>query len=135
MNTEIQNGTVARHCKPSTLVDYKPKPACFALRVQEQELSIYLLDYFQESTERERVSQVKLLMERQGFKFGVTSTFATLDVVQSKQYIFAEIAQHIIYRQTGKPPHCSIFHQYVNDLVIAKLLAKCVMQCYPVKQL
>ncbi len=134
MDAEIQSGTVARYCKPSTLENFKPKPACFSLRAHERELSVYLLDYFQEPTEKENVVKVKELMETQGFKFGSTSTFVTLDIAQSKHYIFTQVAQHICYRQTGKPPHYSIFHQNSDDLIIAKLLAKCVNHCYPVKE-
>lgn len=137
MTIEIQCGTVARHCKPSTLDAGQPKPSCFTLRKDkdERELSVYLLDYFKNPTEIANVIAVKQLMEKQEFKFGLTSTFATLDIEESKRYVFAEIAQKIIYQQTGTPPHCSLFHQYHDDLLIAKLLSKCVKNCYPVKQL
>ena len=137
MTTEIQGGTVARHCKPSTLDAGQPKASCFTLRKDrdERELSVYLLDYFRNPTEKENVIAVKQLMEKRGFKFGLTSIFATLDIDESKRYILAEIAQKIVYRQTGTPPHCSLFHQYHNDLLVAKLLSKCVKNCYSVKQL
>ncbi len=135
MDAEIRAGTVARYCKPSTLENFKPKPACFSLRAHERELSVYLLDYFQKPAEKENIVKVKELMEIQGFKFGATSTFVTLDIAQSKHYIFTQIAQQIYYRQTGKPPHCSISHQDSDDLIIAKLLAKCVKRSYPVKEL
>jgi hypothetical protein len=59
-------GNVARYCKPAT-IDKKrnrPLPAAFALRKDkgETDLSVYLLEYFRNSCEKDKVKSVKEYM-------------------------------------------------------------------------
>ncbi len=64
--TEIQTGTVARYCKPSTLdEDHYPTDSSFQLRKERNEkyLSVYLLEFFKRVTEKEKVFDVKTEME------------------------------------------------------------------------
>jgi len=136
MAEEILHGTVVRYCKPCTIGSKVPTYFCFKLREGETYLSVYLLDYFEKSSEQEKVMAVKQFMENKKFQCKPSGVFATLDVYESKQKIleFIEQAQAISYHAEGLP-HCGISHEYYDDLVIAQFLSECVVQCYPVKEL
>ena len=90
--TEIDNGTIVRYCKPSTLDEQrKPCGSSFALRthINEKELSIHLLDYFNNPSEKEKVKAVKEWQKN--FNFNTNALFATLDIKESQDYIFNKI--------------------------------------------
>jgi len=144
--TELQTGTVARYCKPSVLDEEgNPLYTCFGLRETEKYLSIYLLDYFKKPTEPENITEVKLEMERKGFKLKPRGIFAVLDIEESKAHLRETIesngrtfnSETISYRELNLP-HCGIFLDYHKDLTVAALLfvhlQKSIKKCYPVKQ-
>lgn len=133
MSEEILQGTVVRYCKPMTIDSKIPTFYCFQLREGESYLSVYLLDYFEEPSEQEKVVAVKQFMESKKFQCKPTGVFAALDIEKSKQKIFESIAQSISYHAEGLP-HCGISHEW-EDLVIAQFLAECITHCYPVKKL
>ena len=116
-----------------------PKSSAFERRTGEEYLSVYLLDFFQKPTELENVIEVKKYMTEGGFKCKKKGSFAVINIEQCKKYIFEkmeekeEISDEISFREKNLP-HCGIFHD-AEDLLIAKLLAKCVINNYPVKNL
>ncbi len=130
---EIKNGYVTRYCKPSSLNNGVPDSSAFRRRSGEQYLSVYLLDFFQKQTELENVIEVKKYMTERGFKCKQNGFFAAINIDQSKEYIFEEMASEISFLEK-KLPHCGIFHE-ADDLLIAELLAECVINNYPVKNL
>lgn len=130
---EIENGKVTRYCKPSSLESGVPKSSAFERRTGEEYLSVYLLDFFQKPMEVENVIEVKAYMTRRNFKCKPNGCFAVLDLEQSKEYILEQISAEISFREKNLP-HCGIFHD-AEDVLIAKLLAKCVCSNYPVKNL
>lgn len=93
--TEIQTGTVARYCKPMTLDENKsPTDASFRLREREKSLSVYLLDFFNRTTEKEGVIDTRDYMaEKTGFKLKPSGVFALLDIKESKEHIFQVISE------------------------------------------
>lgn len=130
--TEIDNGTIVRYCKPSTLDEQrKPSASSFALRthINEKELSIHILDYFNNPSEKEKVKAVKEWQKN--FNFNTNALFATLDIKESQNYVFNKILEKISYIEMGLP-HCGIFHQSYSDLGISELLSQCVKNTYPV---
>ncbi|MDY6783981.1 MAG: hypothetical protein SW833_15785 [Cyanobacteriota bacterium] len=134
--TEIQEGRVGRYCKPTTLENGIPISSAFAKRVKDTYLSVYLLEFFQRQTEEENITEIKNYMsEQRRWKFSPNGCFAVFDIQQSKTYIFEEESLEIFYRDQGLP-HCGLFHDNSgNDIVVAKLLAKCVQTTYPIKNL
>jgi len=133
---EIEMGNVARYCKPSTLDEYgNPQGSSFKLRPNRNEkgLSVYLLEFFGRNIEKENVSEVKKEMERKNFSLKKSGVFATLNIQDSKSYIFELISEQISYREMNLP-HCGIFHEN-DDGVISDLLAKCVQSHYSVNDL
>jgi beta-N-acetylglucosaminidase len=130
--TELNKGTVARYCKPSTLNEQcNPNASCFQKREKESYLSVYLFEHFKKSTEQEGIAEVKKEMEKGNFKLKSSGKFAVLDIEQSKNYIFTQISELISYKALNLP-HCGIFYEY-DDLVIAELLSQCTKKHYPVK--
>ena len=127
---DIQTGTVARYCKPSTLDEQgKPTSSSFQLRLpKEKYLSVFLLDFFSDPTEIEKIEQVKIEMQRKGFGLKKTGLFSTLDIEESKKYISNLISQQISYKELNLP-HCGIYHEN-DDLVISVLLSCCIKNCY-----
>lgn len=83
MAEEILHGTVVRYCKPMTIDDKVPTYFCFQLREGESYLSVYLLDYFEQQSEREKVVAVKQFMESKKFQCKPSGIFATLDIEES----------------------------------------------------
>ncbi len=135
--TEIQTGTVARYCKPSTLDEnHYPTDSSFQLRKERNEkyLSVYLLEFFKRVTEKEKVFDVKTEMEKKNFVFKQSGVFALVDIEESKKYIFQKVSEIISYKELNLP-HCGIFHEYHEDLIIAELLSQCVKASYRVKSL
>ncbi|VXD17925.1 conserved hypothetical protein [Planktothrix serta PCC 8927] len=132
--TEIETGNVTRYCKPRDLEKGIPKSSAFQRRIERDEkyLSVYLLDFFDQETEVEKIREVKAYMEK-SFTCKSNGSFAVLNIQQSKEYILEEISSEIFYREK-KLPHCGIFHD-ADDLLIAKLLAECVQNNYPLKNL
>ena len=128
--TEIHKGTVARYCKPSTLDERGiPTSSSYLLRIpNEKYLSVYLLDFFSESTELDKISKVRSEMQRKGFKLKKTGLFSTLDIEYSKNYVASVISQQISYKELNLP-HCGIFHEH-DDLVISELLSHCTKNRY-----
>ncbi len=128
---ELDKGTVARYCKPST-IDEKGQPTSSSYQLRkpnEEYLSVYLLDYFSSPEESDAIKNVAHVMTNKGFKLKKTGLFSTLDIVGSKLYIEQMISQCISYRSLNLP-HCGIFHDY-DDLVISELLSHCTKNCYP----
>lgn len=131
--TEINLGSVARYCKPSTLDDETtlPTSATFQRRSHRNEeyLSVHLLDYFTSlQTEQEQVQAVRAYMEEHGWRCSRSALFATLDIEYTKSYIFDEIAEYIFFKEATLP-HCGIFHD-TDDLLISELLAECIQTTY-----
>ncbi|NOQ93442.1 MAG: hypothetical protein GQ547_02270 [Methylophaga sp.] len=133
--TDINVGTIARYCKPSTLDEQgKSTGSSFQLRLpNEKYLSVHLLDYFNQALERNNVSEVKNEMQRKGFSFKKTGVFVTLDIEKSKHYVAELISETISYKELGLP-HCGLFHNN-DDLLISELLAQCVNGHYSVTQI
>ena len=131
--TDICTGTVVRYCKPSTLDEQgKPTGSSFQLRIpSEKYLSVYLLDYFNSSSEKEKIAEVKNEMQRKKFNFNKRGVFSTLDIKQSSDYIFELISEKIMYKELNLP-HCGIFYEY-DDLVVSELLSQCVINNYPIQ--
>jgi hypothetical protein len=133
--TEIDNGTIVRYCKPSTLDEQRrPSASSFALRthINEKELSIHLLDYFNNPSEKEKIKAVKEWQKN--FNFNTNALFATLDIKESQDYVFNKISKKISYVEMSLP-HCGIlFPKNYNELVISELLSQCVKNTYPVKE-
>ena len=133
--TEILKGNVARYCKPSTLdEDGNPQGSSFKLRPDrdEKSLSVYLLEFFGRNTEKENLSEVKKEMKK-NLNLSKSGVFATLNIQDSKSYIFELISEQISYREMNLP-HCGIFHEN-DDGVISDLLAKCVQSHYSVSDI
>jgi hypothetical protein len=128
--TEIIEGTVARYCKPSTLNEQGlPTGSSFQLRLpNEKYLSVYLLDYFNVTSEQEKIIEVKNEMQRKGFNFKKSGIFSTLNIEQSKEYILDLVSEKIFYQELNLP-HCGIFHE-ADDLLISELLSQCVQNNY-----
>ncbi len=72
-------------------------------------------------------------MEQQRVQLKQRGLFAVLDIEQSTQYVFEEVAEHIVYRAMNLP-HCGLFHES-DDLLVAELLAECVQANYAVKDI
>ena len=132
--TEINEGTVARYCKPSTLNEQGlPTGSSFQLRLpNEKYLSVHLLDYFNVASEQEKIIEVKNEMERKGFSFKKNGTFSTLNIEHSKKHILDLVSEKISYQELNLP-HCGIFHE-ADDLLISELLSQCVKNTYPIKE-
>lgn len=135
MNEQIlTHGRVARYCKPSSLDEQEsPTSAAFQRRPTEEYLSVFWLEFFQEAHEKNRIQAVKQAMEQRRFTVKQRGHFAVLDIEQSMQYIFEEVAEQIAYRAMNLP-HCGLFHDG-DDLLVAELLAECVQANYEVKSL
>ncbi len=131
--TNIEAGNVTRYCKPSTLENGIPQSSAFERRSDEKYLSVYLLEFFGNETEVENIRQVKTYMEQRRFTCKTNGSFAILNIQQSKEYIYEEISSDIFYREENLP-HCGIYHD-ADDLLIAELLAECVQNNYPVKNI
>ncbi|MEZ5671211.1 MAG: hypothetical protein R3E08_02070 [Thiotrichaceae bacterium] len=141
MPKELRSGTVARYCSQSRVVildeKQQPDPTCFNLRQQrvERYLSVYLLEYFEKSSEKANLLEVKRVIENGGFKCK-TGIFALLDIEGSK-HKFEQKKLKISYQPLNLP-HCGIFHDYdyeYHELYITELLVQCVKTCYSTKQL
>jgi hypothetical protein len=132
---EIENGNVSRYCRPTDLEDGIVKSSAFAKRTERNEkyLSVYLLEFFQKETELENVLEVKVYMEAKNFNLKPNGCFVIINIQKSKQYILEEISSQIYYREE-KLPHCGIFHD-ADDLLISRLLAKCVQNNYLIKDI
>ncbi|MCP4346569.1 MAG: hypothetical protein GY795_13715 [Desulfobacterales bacterium] len=133
---EIEKGNVTRYCKPSALDENgSPTSSAFQRRPDRKEgyLSVYLLDYFNNSEQRKDISQVKKIMEKNRFNLKKSALFAVLNIEQSKKYIMEEISELISYKELNLP-HSGIFHEY-DDLVISELLAECVQSTYAVRDI
>ncbi len=129
---EIDKGTVTRYCKPSTLDDNgMPTSSSYQLREKEKCLSVYLLNFFDDPTEEERVEKVKIEMKKRGFKSKKTGLLSTLDIEDSKNYVESVISEQIIYKECREQdlPHCGIFHD-PDDLLISELLSHRTKNCY-----
>ncbi|MBP0021917.1 MAG: hypothetical protein J7647_30720 [Cyanobacteria bacterium SBLK] len=132
--TEIETGNVTRHCRPSTLEDDVPIPFAFKKRPGEKYLSVYWLDWFNKSTEKENIIETRNYMETKArFKCKSNGSFAVLNIEQSKEYIFEELSEVMSYKAENLP-HCGIYHD-ADDLLIAELLVDCVCNNYLVKEL
>jgi hypothetical protein len=132
--TEIYYGAVVRYCKPRTLVDGQPTSASFEWRENEKGLSVHFLDFFTDVVlEKEKVDEAnKWQFDRKTFRFSKNGLFATLDVEYTKNYLFRLILQKISFQEANLP-HCEIYHNHSNDLVISEYLLQCVENTYPVK--
>lgn len=132
---EINTGNVTRYCRPSTLENGRPIASAFEKRKERNEkyLSVYLLEFFNQETELENIREVKVYMEEKGFVCKPNGSLAIVNIQQSKAYIFKEESLEIFYKEENLP-HCGIYHD-ADDLLIAKLLAECVQNNYPIKNL
>jgi hypothetical protein len=134
--TEINQGNVARYCKPSSLDENgEITSSAFQRRPNRNEgyLSVYLLEFFNCETEKENVIEVKKEMGKKRFKVSKNGLYATLNIEHSQEYIMKEIKQNISYQEQNLP-HCGIYHDY-NDLLISELLAECVENKYKIRDI
>jgi hypothetical protein len=131
----IDKGTVVRHCKFSTLNDQgKPSSDSFELRPKDDgKLSVRFLDYFDNPSEKERVSAAKK-QHKESCNYNYSSgVLAVLDITESQDYVFNKISKRISYIKMGLP-HCGIVYPNYSDMAVAELLSQCVKNIYPVKE-
>lgn len=133
---EIETGNVTRYCKPRCLENGRPGASAFEKRTEHNEkyLSVYLLEFFGKETEIQNIREVKTYMEKKtGFNCKPNGCFTVINIKQSKKYILDKKSLEISYKEENLP-HCGIYHD-ADDLVIARLLAKCVQNNYLIKNL
>jgi hypothetical protein len=130
LKKEIESGNVTHYCKPSTLENGSPTSSSFQLRVERNEeyLSVFLLEYFNQENEIDNVRNAKKEMHRRKLKTKDNGSFAVFDIEHSKNYIFDKIKKQISCKELDLP-HCGIFHDS-DDLVISELLTQCVKSNY-----
>jgi len=127
---ELEDGVIARYCKPSTLDEQRnPTSSSFQLRAPDEKfLSVYLLDFFGDAEEAEQVKSIRDTMQDKGFKLRSNGLFAVLSIQEPKDYIVTMINEQISCKALILP-HCGIFHEH-DDLVISELLSQSIRNTY-----
>jgi hypothetical protein len=140
-NTEV-TGNLSRHCNIDRTTRI-PHTSTFTLRKHrgEKELSFYLLEYFENKCEREKVVLVKEFMsQKNNFQFGDKSAFIVINTDKIKELITTHLTDedgdsycNISFKQSNLP-HCSCFYDG-DEMTCAKLLSEGIHAIYLVSEL
>ena len=113
------------------------EPAAFRRTVKggrlEAGLSVNWVEYFQKSTPREAIPQLRDVFLKKGRTIGATSKFALLNVAAAKAAAMRYAAIAIVLDQQPNDPSHSLIKDYeeaLNDQV-AEQLQKVIMASYP----
>ena len=122
---------VTRYCSPRNIVNGRPIPESFDLRVGEDFLSTNWLEYFHASDRQLQMSGVRRTLASKGFRVNRNGGFAVLNVGVATQAVREATLRFILLGQASDPSHTGIFGIPVGDSDIAVALAKSVCELYP----